>query len=185
MRQSGKALQKACEQLCSEFSSLCSSGLGLLKELELDIKCYDRGLLFQQRLPFGITSAPRYFQQIVDQPTSYLPGVAVYIDDILVNDGDAESHLKNLRSLLQRLDEIGLRCRIEKCEFAQPSFGYLGHITSREGISKGSKVDAVANMTKPTKFPELRGQIQFYGKFLPNLSTVLETLFQLTKKEIP
>jgi hypothetical protein len=43
-----------------------------------------QGVLLQQRLPFGITSAPGYFQEIMDQLTRDLPGVAVYMDDILV-----------------------------------------------------------------------------------------------------
>ncbi|KAK3729828.1 hypothetical protein RRG08_058147 [Elysia crispata] len=59
-----------------------------------------RGVLLQQRLPFGITSAPGYFQEVMDQLTYDLPGVAVYIDDCLVSGTDADSHLQNLRRLL-------------------------------------------------------------------------------------
>ena len=72
-----------------------------------------RGVLLQMRLPFGITSAPGYFQGIMNQLTSDLPGVAVYLDDILVSGANAEDHLKNLRNLLKRLDEHNLRCRLE------------------------------------------------------------------------
>lgn len=73
-----------------------------------------KGVLLQKRLPFGIKSAPGYFQQIMDQLTQDLPGVAVYLDDLLVSGKDAEDHVKNLRDLLKRLDEKGLRCRLEK-----------------------------------------------------------------------
>ena len=69
-----------------------------------------RGVLLQCRLPFGIKSAPGYFQQIMEQLTSDLKGVAVYLDDILVSGKDAQEHLQNLRVLLRRLDEKGLRC---------------------------------------------------------------------------
>ena len=68
------------------------------------------GVLLQCRLPFGIKSAPGYFQQIMEQLTSDLKGVAVYLDDILVSGKDAQEHLQNLRVLLRRLDEKGLRC---------------------------------------------------------------------------
>ncbi|KAK3756424.1 hypothetical protein RRG08_029095 [Elysia crispata] len=145
-----------------------------------------RGVLLQQRLPFGITSAPGYFQEVMDQLTHDLPGVAVYIDDCLVSGTDADSYLQNLRRLLQRLEENGLRCRMEKCEFGKPFVEYLGHTLSREGIAKGPKVDAITKMPAPTNIPELRaflGQIQFYGKFLPNLATVLEPLYNLTRKD--
>ena len=67
-----------------------------------------QGVLLQMRLPFGITSAPGYFQEIMDQLTSDLPGVAVYLDDILVSGSTAQEHLNNLKRLLQRLSDIFL-----------------------------------------------------------------------------
>ena len=67
-----------------------------------------RGVLLQTRLPFGISSAPGYFQEIMDQLTRDLKGVAVYLDDILVSGTDATDHLQNLCALLQRLQDNGL-----------------------------------------------------------------------------
>jgi hypothetical protein len=96
-----------------------------------------RGVLLQQRLPFGIKSAPGYFQEIMEKLTSDLPGVAVYLDDILVSGKDAAEHVHNLRCLLIRLNDNGLRCRKEKCLFAQPHVEYLGHTLSKEGIFQG------------------------------------------------
>ena len=61
-----------------------------------------RGVLLQKRLPFGIKSAPGYFQQLMSQLTSDLNGVAVYLDDILVTGATPEEHVANLRSLLRR-----------------------------------------------------------------------------------
>ena len=71
----------------------------------------------------------------MNQLTSDLPGVAVYLDDILISGKTAEDHLNNLRRLLKRLNDRGLRCRIQKCVFAQDSVTYLGHTISRDGIS--------------------------------------------------
>ena len=56
---------------------------------------------------------------------------------------------------------------------------YLGHILSQQGIAKGPKVDAVKMMPPPENVSSLRsflGSIQFYGKFLPNLATITESL---------
>nr|KAG5689431.1 hypothetical protein BaRGS_012253 [Batillaria attramentaria] len=147
-----------------------------------------RGVLLQQRLPFGIKSAPGYFQEIMENLTSDLPGVAVFQDDILTSGKDAKDHLSNLERLLTRLNDKGLRCRREKCLFAQPSVEYLGHTLSAEGISKGSKVEAVLKMPPPSDVSSLKsflGSVQFYGKFIPNLATMAEPLYRLTKKANP
>ena len=72
----------------------------------------------------------------MDQLTSDLPGVAVYLDDILVSGSTAQEHLSNLKRLLQRLSDKGLRCRLEKCLFALPYVEYLGHLLSSRGVAK-------------------------------------------------
>ena len=147
-----------------------------------------RGVLLQMRLPFGISSAPGYFQEIMEQLTSDLKGVAVYLDDILISGADAKEHLHNLRKLLQRLDEKGLRCKLEKCSFAQPSVEYLGHRLTSNGLEKGRKANAINDMPAPVNTSELRsflGSIQFYRKFLPNLSDTTEPLNRLLRKGVP
>jgi transposase InsO family protein len=93
----------------------------------------------------------------------------------LVSGANAEEHLQNLRALFQRLNDNGLRCKMEKCTFAQPTVEYLGHMLTRDGIAKGPKVDAILKMPPPTS-------VQFYGKFLPNLSTIEKPLNDLLKK---
>uniref|UniRef100_A0A5S6Q499 Reverse transcriptase domain-containing protein n=1 Tax=Trichuris muris TaxID=70415 RepID=A0A5S6Q499_TRIMR len=147
-----------------------------------------RGVLLQTRLPFGISSAPGYFQKIMEQLPSDLRGVAVYLDDILVSGNNAEEHVQNLQALFQRLSEKGLRCKLEKCSFAQPSVEYLGHVLSHHAVSKGSKVDAVMKMPPPSNVSRLRsflGSVQFYSKFIPNLSVLAEPLTRLTRKDVP
>ena len=143
----------------------------------------------QNVLPFGIISAPGYFQSIMDEITKDLQGVCVYLDDLIVSGSNAEEHIRNLRKLLQRLHDKGLRCRLEKCQFALPSVEYLGHILSKDGIAKGSKLNAILDMPPPTDVSTLRsflGSVQFYGKFLPpNFADVAEPLYRLTRANSP
>lgn len=124
----------------------------------------------------------------MDDLTVDLPGVAVYLDDILVSGKDAEDHFQNLRRLLDRLHSKGLRCKKEKCYFAQPQVEYLGHVLTKDGISKGHKVDAVLKMPAPTDVSSLKsflGSLQFYSKFLPSsFATEAEPLYRLTKKQV-
>ena len=109
-----------------------------------------KSVLLQNVLPFGISSAPGYIQKIVDDLTSVFPGVAVYLDDILVSGKDAKDHYHNLQRLLDCSHDKGLRCKREKCSFAQPQVEYLGHMLMRDGIHKGHKVDAVLSMPAPS-----------------------------------
>ena len=129
------------------------------------------GVLLQQRLPFGIKAAPGYFQEITENLTSDLPGVAVFQDDMLVSGQDANDHWSNLKRLLTRLNDKGLRCR-DKCQFEQPSVEYLGHNLSAEGISKGSKVEAVLKMPPPIVMDDLKGW------WVVHCSTVMDLLFR-------
>ena len=155
------------------------------RRLALSTHC---GLLLQQRLPFGIKSAPGYFQEIIENQTSDLPGVAVFQDDMLVSGQGANDQLGNMKRLLTRLNDKGLNCRRDKCQFAQPSVEYLGHTLSAEGISKGSKVEVVLKMPPPTDVSSLKsflGLVQFYGKFMPTLASMAKPLYRLTKKATP
>jgi transposase InsO family protein len=147
-----------------------------------------KGVLLQKRLSFGPKPACSIFQELMDKLTRPLRGTATFLDDFLVSGTDAKDHLQNFRALLQVLRDNGLRAKFEKCCFAMPSVEYLGHILSHQGIAKGPKVDAVLKMPPPTDVSSLRsflGSVQFYSKFLPNLSTLTEPLIRLTRKDTP
>ncbi|KAK8371970.1 hypothetical protein O3P69_020969 [Scylla paramamosain] len=105
----------------------------------------------------------------MENHTSDLRGVVVFLDDILVCSASAEEHFHNLCTLLYRLQDKGLCCNWEKYVFAQSAVEYLDHTLSHHGITKGRKVDAVAKMPPPTNVTELcsfLGSVQFYNKFV-------------------
>ena len=56
-----------------------------------------QGLFEYRRLPFGVASAPRIFQRVMDCLLNGIPGVTVDLDDILVmgkSEGDYLAALK-------------------------------------------------------------------------------------------
>ena len=55
-----------------------------------------KGLFRYTRLAFGVSSAPGIFQRVMESLMQGLPGVTVYIDDILVAGATEEEHLKML-----------------------------------------------------------------------------------------
>ena len=52
-------------------------------------------------MPFDISSAPGHFQQIMDELTRDLPGVAVYLADILVSGSTVEEHFPEPSALIE------------------------------------------------------------------------------------
>jgi len=147
-----------------------------------------KGLFRYTRLPFGVSAAPAIFQRTMDCLLQDIPQVAVFQDDILVTGDSDESHISHLREVLRRLDAEGFRLRKEKCEYMLPEVTYLGHRITADGIQPTSdKVKAVQDAPTPKNASELKsflGLINFYGKFLPNLSTVLSPLNSLLRKGV-
>ena len=110
--------------------------LGPESQIRLALSTH-RDVLLQLRLPFGISPAPAYFQGIMDQLTRDLTGVSVYLDDILVSGYSLQDHIRNMRSLLKRVNDNGLKCRLKKCSFSQSYVEYSGNLLSHRGIAKG------------------------------------------------
>lgn len=139
-----------------------------------------KGLFCYNRLAFGITSAPAVFQRAMDQVLQGLPNVHCYLDDILVSGQDRAQHLRNLDAVLGRLEEFGLRVQKEKCEFFKDSLEYLGHVIDAQGLHKApEKVRAIVEAPAPTDVSQLRsflGLINYYSRFIPNLSSILSPL---------
>jgi hypothetical protein len=115
--------------------------------------------------------------------------VAVIQDDILITGLDDNHHLSNLEKVLQRLDSYGLRLKLEKCKFMQPSVTYMGVELSAKGISPTEeKVKAIKDAPTPENSTQLRaflGMVNYHRKFIPNLSIILHPLNQLLQKNQP
>ena len=145
-----------------------------------------RGLYHYKRLPFGIASSPAIFQRTMDIILQGLDHVASIQDDILITGKDDEEHIANLNLVLKRLDDHGLRLQLNKCKFMQKSVTYMGCIISAEGISPTEdKVEAIKKAPRPENTTQLRaflGMVNYHGKFIRNLSTILQPLNQLLQK---
>ncbi|XP_026065967.1 uncharacterized protein K02A2.6-like [Carassius auratus] len=139
-----------------------------------------KGLYQYNRLVFGIASAPALWQRAMDQVLQGIPGTQCYLDDIIVTGKDDSDHLQNLQRVLMRLCEYGLRANKEKCEFFKSQISYCGHVIDKDGLHKSQdKIEAVLKAPHPQNVSQLRsylGLVNYYHKFLPNLSTVLHPL---------
>ena len=86
-------------------------------------------------------------------------------------------------------DAIGQQLdQLEKCQFLQPAVEYLGHRVDAEGIhtAEGKKI-AILQAPQPQNLQQLRsflGLLNYYGKFVPNLATLLQPLHRLLRHEV-
>ncbi len=141
------------------------------------------GLYRYTRLAFGISSATAIFQELMEKILSGLEGVAVFVDDIIVTGSNDDEHKKNLKCVLQRLSDWGVRLKKSKCTFMDESVEYLGFKIDKVGIHPTeSKVSAIINAPAPTNKSELHslcGGISYYRKFIPDLATIMAPLNEL------
>lgn len=146
------------------------------------------GRYFYRRLPQGITSAPEIFQRTVEGILSDQPHTVCFFDDILVFSENAADHKVHLDAAKQKLRDAGLKINKDKCEFEKTEIDFLGYRISGDGIQiDPSKIDAITQMPDPTNITELRrfiGMVNFLGRHIPNLSTVMRPLSQLLEKEM-
>ena len=105
------------------------------------------------------------------------------MDDMLVIGRTESDHLRNL---LTRLEAARMRLKASKCKFLQVEVHYLGHCITSEGVFPTEEnVRAVQDAPAPQSVQQLRsflGSINYYGKFLPTLSTRLAPLHDLLTK---
>ena len=148
-----------------------------------------KSLFAYTRLCYGVASAPGIFQREMEQLVQQIPMCAVYLDDILVSGRTQQEARTNLLTVLARLETAGLRLRLAKCAFMQSSVVYLGHRLDAEGVHPTQdKLQAVQQAPAPTTVSELRsylGMINYYHRFLKNLSAILAPLHELLQKGTP
>ena len=89
-----------------------------------------------KRLPFGISSAPEYFQKRVDKEFSGIEKTKCRVDDILVIERDQTGRDQRLKQVLDRLVERKLTLNLEKCLLTLNQVVILRPVIDCEGIGK-------------------------------------------------
>uniref|UniRef100_A0AAQ4P6T0 ribonuclease H n=1 Tax=Gasterosteus aculeatus aculeatus TaxID=481459 RepID=A0AAQ4P6T0_GASAC len=143
------------------------------------------------RMPQGITGAPATFQRLMEKAVGdmNLQQVLVYLDNLIVFGRSLEEHEARLLRVLDRLEEVGLKLSLDKCQFCQPRVKYVGHIVSADGVATDpEKIEAVTRWPKPTDLKSLRSFLGFcgyYRRFIANYSSIVRPLTELTKGYAP
>ena len=70
-------------------------------------------------MPFGLCNPPATFQRVIEQALGGLQWqiTVLYLDDTIVYSRTFTDHLKNLETVLERLDSSNLKLKAKKCKF--------------------------------------------------------------------
>lgn len=99
--------------------------------------CTPFGLFEWNRMPFGLCNAPSTFQRLMERifGDQHCQSLLLYLDYVIVFSSTVEEHVSRLDVVLGRLQQEGLKAKLEKCSFFQSEVSYLGHVVSRDGVS--------------------------------------------------
>ena len=134
---------------------------------------------------YGPADIPTIFQEKIDRTLGHQ--TTVWLDDIIiVTRGTKEEHTRKLYSVLTKLENEGYKASKKKSKFYQKETIWLGHTISQDGIRPNKeKTDAINKLEPPTNAKALKsflGAIQYFAKFIPNLSEETDNMRQLLKK---
>jgi hypothetical protein len=137
---------------------------------------------------FGLTNSPATFQTMMNKIFEDLITqgvVSIYLDDILIFTSTLEEHCLISPVVMERLCEHKLYLRHE---FEKTRIEYLGIIISHNKVEMDPvKIAGVSEWPTSTNKKEVQsfvGFINFYRRFIPNLSQHARPLFDLTMKDV-
>ena len=109
------------------------------------------------------------------------------MDDLLITSPDPKTHAEQTHRVLQRMTELDLHLKLEKCQFDVPEVEYLGMIVKPGQLAMDPvKLNSIAAWLTPAKVKDVRSFLSFanfYCRFIPDYSTVAQPLLDLTKKD--
>ena len=138
------------------------------------------------RVPFGLTQAPAYFQKLINDVLKGCNFTMGYLDDIIIYSRSENEHLEE--KIFTQLKAAGLKLKLEKGCFFKKHIQYLGHLISTEGIQPlPEKLESIAKMPAPKNPKEVKqflGLVGYYRKFVPRFADISRVLTHLTKKDV-
>lgn len=94
----------------------------------------------------------------------------------------------NLEEVVRSLEASHLKVKRDKCEFTKSSVSYLGHVVDAMGIHPmEEKTDAIQKAAVVKNVAEHRSflaLLNYYMKFIPNLSTLIQPMSALLHKDV-
>ena len=138
------------------------------------------GLFRFTRVNFGLASAGPCFQKVMASMLEGIPGVEVYLDDILVHARSQAGHDARLKAVLQCFDAHRVRVNWSKSVTNQREIGFLGYRISGDGVCiDPERLRPLLDAPEPRDEKSLRaflGAVGYHARFLPRFSDAVEPL---------
>ena len=148
------------------------------------------GLFEFNVMSFGLTNAPATFERMVENMIQGLRWnkALVYLDDIIIFGADFKSARKNLRQILGRIREFGLKLKAKKCSLFKTSVKFLGRIIGQDGVRPDpDKIEAVISWPTPSCVRDVRsflGLVSYYREFLNEMAEIAEPMYSKLRGDL-
>ena len=110
-----------------------------------------------------------------------------FFNDILVFSENKKVHEKHSKNTMQKLNIAGIKLNKDKCQFCQQEMDFWGFVINKDGMKADPrKTEAILEMPNPTDVAELHcflGRVNYLGRYLQNLSSVLQPVTELLEKD--
>ena len=145
------------------------------------------GMYEFNRLPFGIKIASETFQKYMFDTFGDLKGVKFYIDDIIIFGKDLREHDLNVKAVMLRAREKGIKFNYKKVQFTEESVKFFGHIFSKNKVSiDPARIESISEIPVPSNKNDVQkflGVINYMRNFIPHLPKLTHNIRNLLKKD--
>ena len=122
---------------------------------------------------YGLSEIPTVFQEHNDKVLEFK--TPVWLDDIIcLTNGTIDEHEREVREVLNKLQNAGYRASEKKTELFKRELTWLNYHINQNGVKPiKNKTEAITKLNAPKNAKELKsflGSIQRLSKFIKNLS---------------
>jgi hypothetical protein len=146
------------------------------------------GKLYQwTRLVFGLKNSPFEFQRLINQLFGHLKSTVTFLDDLTVVSPDFDSHIKDVKEVLDILKEANLKINYKKCVWFTKKLNLLGNVIENNKISMDPiKTKAIVDRKPPKNFKDTQvyiGMINYWRRYIPGFAQIIAPIAKLLKKD--
>ena len=134
---------------------------------------------------YGLCNSQATYQRIMDKTLDGIEGAEGFVDNVCKFLPTFKGMLEVTRAVLQRLREVQLQMRTDKCKFSYQDVEFVGHHISGDGVaSTADNVKAILDFPEPSILSELEqfiGMANYYREFIQHFARIAELLNRLRR----